>query len=257
MTGLSGIMGRAMRAEVATGATDPAIGINATYTKVREYTTAAITLRDDLLRRYLPHKLAREGFFTRWYLRLAGFSLWGTSALRLVGALGPTRSITASDGAGLTAIATEDERQLPEFEHATAEFWIESFAADCCTRFNLDSVKVLALRQVNELRDAPSPYQRLTSPGRFLAVAGIALGLFASLVPKEAFEALGWTVHSYGVVRAALAIMILSIAAYLAYMTILDRADESRVERRVSKTMPDVLTYCEIVCRSRAVLHDQ
>ncbi len=242
-----------MQAPADDGATDPAIRINATYAKVREYVAATITLREELSRLYLLNDLAHRSPLLRWSFRMAGVRFWGTSVLRFVGAFAPTKRVTASNRAGLVAIATDSQRARSEFEHVTAEFWIESFAADCCTRFNLDTTKVRALRQVNEIRNTPTPYQRLTSPQRFLAVAGVAFGLFASLVPKEAFEALGWTVHSYGVVRASLAIAILSIAAYLAFITIVERADEGRVERNVSKTMPDVLTYCEIVCSSREV----
>lgn len=238
-----------MRATAANAAANPAVGINATYAKIRGYVDAAVTLRESLFRRWVRDWVDQQGFVARRYLRVMGMPVWGALLVRSVGGLGPTRPLGAQNREKFAALATEAERELPEFAHATAEYWIESFASDCCTRFQLDMTKVLALRQVNDLRESPTPFQRLTSPQRFLAVAGIALGLFASLVPKEAFEALGWTAHSYGVVRVALAFVILSITAYLALIAVSARTGASRIQRRVAKAMPDVLTYCEIACR--------
>jgi hypothetical protein len=227
-----------------------AVGINAIYEALRDAVEGAIILRESLMRRYLLDSVAQSEPVVRWCFRLAGVRFWATPMLRFIGAFGPTKRAGDSARASLIALATDAERDLPEFKHATAEFWIESFAADCCTRFCLDTVKLLGLRQVDTMRNAPSPYQRLTSPQRFFAVAGIALGLFASLVPKEAFEALGWTAHTYGAVRAFLAFVILAIAGYLAFIAMLNRVGAGRIERRVSQAMPDILTYCEITCRT-------
>lgn len=218
----------------------------------------AVELREVLFRRGFVAYLQEQPLLTRAYLRTLGISLWVLPLARLIGEgpFAPADPLKEQLRERLRSVARTEDRGRRAYPYVVSEFWVESLAAGCCERHALDATAVAGMRRIWELRNAQTRYERLTSPQRFLTFVGVAIGLFATLVPKEAFQALGWTAHSFGVVRATLAAFVLGIALYLAGLTLLNRLSaDSRLETRVSAAVPSVLTYCEIICaRSQSPL---
>jgi hypothetical protein len=210
----------------------------------------AVELRERLVRRAFMSFLEDEPLLKRVYMRASGVSLWVLPLARLTGAFAPADPVTGQLQERLKEVADEEDQARRTYPYVVSEFWVESLATGCCERHALDAAVVAGMRRIWELRSAQTRFERLTSPQRFLAVTGVGLGLFATLVPKEAFEALGWTAHSFGVARAVFAIVLLVTALYLAVLTLLvgGWSRDSRLKTRVASTVPSVLTYCEISC---------
>jgi hypothetical protein len=227
---------------------DPRLGITATYKEMVEYVSETISLRDDLLARLLKTWLDSQPWWRRWYCRLIGMSRWLVPAASWIGVVRTFNSFTAQARDEVLAIATDAERTRPEFEHVAAEYWLESIARGCCVRFQLDLQTLQALRKVHDLREAPSQFQRLTSPQLFFTVVGGTFGVFAVLVPEEAFEVVGWGGQAYGWFRVAVALAIAVMALFLLFLAGLHRIGRSRVRRRAAEALLDVLTYCEVEC---------
>ena len=242
----------APRAILVTMRSDPLLGVTATYHKLVEYVSEAVEIRERLYKRLAADQLHKAALPVRWFGRLTGGTIWGVTLLRWAGQIFSTTSATPKvDREALSELATDDEREARAFQHIIAEYWIESLAKACCAEFNLDSQQLTALHKIHTLGETGTSFQRFSQPQRFIALAGVALGIFVALVPKEAFEALGWTTHSYDVVRAGIAVAIIGIVLYLTLLTgLVELGRRNRLHRRTVRLLPDVLTYCEIACGS-------
>jgi hypothetical protein len=221
---------------------DTSAGLSATYDAFSEYVRSTLTLREALLKRYFLTMVAKQPRIAKLYWSSMGLSNFITPMLRLLGVSTNTGRLAPADSAGLLAVASETERAKPELAHAISTYWIDDLAAECCSRFSLNTSKVTALEKIDAIRTAPTPWERLTSLQRFVVGAGVVLGLFAAVVTKDAFEAVGWDVKAYGYLTFGVGCAVIAIALLLAFLA---KPGEGK---RAAAFVPTVIAYCAIQC---------
>jgi hypothetical protein len=229
---------------------DTSAGISAKYDDVVDYVELTMKLRRSLIDRYVM-ALARERFGVAYHvLRWLGAIRFVRFALRMQGIFTSTGALKTPGEAGLLRVATADEMARPEFAHVMSRYWVEDLAATCCQRFALDRETVDAMTEINSVRLAPRPGEKVrTFPRRFLLGAALVGTLFAAILNKESFEAVGWSAKAYGFFTLIAAGALIAITAYLGLFASLF-ADNRKVKERkpVFEFMPTVFVYCRAVC---------
>jgi hypothetical protein len=228
---------------------DTKAGTTAKYDDFCSYVKATYSLREAVVARWAVSEYGPYPRRVRELMRTPLALKSSPAATRLMGISTTTEPLSPAEQAGLLAVATKDEEDLPEFVHVISTYWIEDLAAACCSKFGLDAPTVAAFTQIDGMRIAPTPWERLTSPQRALAFATGALGLVAAVLTKDSFETLKWDVSIYGYLTVISAAAILVIAGYLAVLGLVARRAEAHREGP-AELIPIAIAFCAMKCEA-------
>jgi hypothetical protein len=216
--------------------------ITRTYDAILRSLGEALDLREALLLRDWVSQAARGFFWSRMRLYFRLF----TPVLISFASRIPTSGTSPRMRERWGALATPSEREHRYFTEVLADYWLEQLSVRFCDDFSINSTRAAELKDIHGVRSRELTFDRLLGPTAWLSISAVALGIFATLIPQEAFAAIGFG-SSYGTVRAVIAGYILLIGLTLLIAPVVTGGGRPlRREKRVRNHMDAVVAYCTI-----------
>jgi uncharacterized membrane protein YidH (DUF202 family) len=226
---------------------DTSHGANATYDAFRNYVYGTYLLRERLLPKAARHLAkTRLPFLGPIFDIYPDFTIGWT--FRLLGISESVTAATPTETAAFKAVADDNDRDNPAFQHVVSLYWLEDLAAESCKRYAPTVAKVAALRDVFAIRERPSRLEQLSSFQRTLVGAAVVIGVLSAVIPKDAFEVFKGGDNAYDWIRAVIAAGVIALALYVGILAV-PWTKQERAARRRRKAAPlisTVLSYCAV-----------